>query len=55
MKIADSLERTPPPTDRELDFIRHFAPSEVVGKETVGELMIPKFMREMEEQGKNLI
>lgn len=40
LKIADDLSETDRPTDREIDFIRKFAPGEAVGRKLMIELSI---------------
>jgi len=53
LKIAADLSETEPPSDREIDFIRHFAPAESVGRSLMMELTLTHFFKQLEErQGK---
>ncbi|MCP4752686.1 MAG: glutaconate CoA-transferase [Proteobacteria bacterium] len=54
LKVADDLTETPPPTDREINFIRRFAPTEAVGRSAAVELTFANFVRDLEEQGKTV-
>ncbi|MBA3028763.1 MAG: glutaconate CoA-transferase [Desulfobacteraceae bacterium] len=47
LKIADDLTETPHPTDEEIDFIRHFAPSMSAGRELSMELTIANMMKQL--------
>lgn len=47
LKIADDLQVTEPPNEREIDFIRRFSPNDSVGKNVSMELIITKAMNEI--------
>ena len=49
LKISPELGETERPTDEEIDFIRHFAPGESIGKNLMNEIVIAA----MEKKGKN--
>lgn len=45
LKVASDLTETAPPTDEEINFIRRFAPTEVVGRQLMFELGLANIMR----------
>jgi glutaconate CoA-transferase subunit B len=46
LKIAETVTETTRPTDEEIDFIRHFAPGESVGKKTMVELLLTNLFKQ---------
>jgi glutaconate CoA-transferase subunit B len=48
LQISPTLSEVEPPTREELAFIRHFAPSESLGKATTMELTINEFFKDLE-------
>jgi glutaconate CoA-transferase subunit B len=52
LKVAPELSITDAPRDEEIDFIRHFAPTESVGRKIMYELGIINTMRKMQERAK---
>ena len=49
LKVAPDLSVTPPPTDEEINFIRHFAPAEVAGRTLRIELAMAYLARKAEK------
>ena len=45
LKVASDLTETTPPTEEEINFIRRFAPTEVVGRQLMFELGLANIMR----------
>ena len=45
LKVASDLTETAPPTDEEINFIRRFAPTEVVGRKLMFELGLANIIR----------
>jgi glutaconate CoA-transferase subunit B len=45
LKVADDLSETERPTDKEIDFLRQFAPTEVVGRKLMYDLGIMNFLK----------
>ncbi|MDD5712082.1 MAG: hypothetical protein PHY31_04895, partial [Smithellaceae bacterium] len=52
LKVAPDLKETPPPTDAEIDFIRHFAPTEAIGRQLMYELSFMQVLKRAEERSK---
>ena len=52
LKIADHVTETERPSDVEIDFVRRFAPTEVVGRKMMYELGAQNVMRQAEARGK---
>jgi glutaconate CoA-transferase subunit B len=52
LKIADDLSLTERPTDQEIQFVRRFAPSEVVGRKLLMELGIGNLLRKNSARAK---
>ena len=52
LKVADSVSQTEPPTDDEIDFVRRFAPTEVVGRKLMYELGVTNAFKKAELRGK---
>ncbi|MBU0993105.1 MAG: glutaconate CoA-transferase [Proteobacteria bacterium] len=44
LNVSDDLSSVPPPTDKELEFTRRFAPAEALGKNIVAELTLSYFL-----------
>jgi glutaconate CoA-transferase subunit B len=45
LKVASDLTETTPPTEEEINFIRRFAPTEVVGRQLMFELGLANIIR----------
>ena len=45
LKVAKDLTVTPPPTDEEIDWIRHFAPNQAAGRKVSMEAIMANFMK----------
>lgn len=52
LKISDNLSQTKRPSDKEIDFIRKFAPAAVLGRALAIELTFANLAREQKERGK---
>lgn len=52
LKVADNISETERPSDAEIDFVRHFAPSEVVGKKLMYELGMQNAIKQAQARGK---
>lgn len=50
LKISDALSETKPPTEKEIHFIRTFAPAEVLGTSLVTELTINHLFKQLAER-----
>lgn len=54
LKVSENLTQTEPPSSKEIDFIRHFAPAAAMGTETAIDLALGNIIKELEERGKDL-
>ncbi|MBU3917822.1 glutaconate CoA-transferase [bacterium] len=52
LKIASDLSETTPPSEKEIRFIREFAPAEVLGSALMTELTIRNLFKQLEERNK---
>jgi len=52
LKISSNLTTTERPTDREIDFVRYFAPVESAGRELMMELAVTSVFNHAQERGK---
>jgi len=52
LKVSPELSVTERPTDKEIDFVRHFAPTEAAGRELGTELAITSVFKRAQERGK---
>jgi glutaconate CoA-transferase subunit B len=52
LKVSEDLIETDPPSDREIEFIRKFAPAESLGKALAAELVTTKFFKDAEERNR---
>ncbi|MDO9516334.1 MAG: CoA-transferase [Syntrophales bacterium] len=52
LKVAPDLTQTEPPSDREIDFVRQFAPAQSAGRELAVELTIGAVMGRSKQRGK---
>jgi len=52
LKITENLTETAPPSQKEVSFIRKFAPTESVGRELALELSTAHIMKKMEARQK---
>lgn len=55
LKISPDLSQTKRPEDREIEFIRKFAPAESMGRQVSTELAIGHVMKRAKERGKMLV
>ncbi len=53
LKVSKDLSVTPPPTDEEIDWIRHFAPSQAAGRKISMELIVANFMKKAMERAES--
>jgi glutaconate CoA-transferase subunit B len=52
LKVADDISETDRPTDAEIDFVRHFAPTEAVGRKLMYELGLANAFKKAQARGK---
>ena len=52
LKISNDLSQTKRPNDKEIDFIRKFAPAAVLGRALTTEIAFANLAREQKERGK---
>jgi glutaconate CoA-transferase, subunit B len=52
LKLARDLSETDRPTDEEIEFVRHFAPTEAVGRKLMYELGLANAFRKAQARGK---
>ena len=52
LKISEDLSETKPPSDKEIDFIRKFAPTAVLGRSLAIEMAFANLTGELKERGK---
>lgn len=52
LKIADNVTETARPTDAEIDFVRHFAPTEAVGRKLMYEMGMQNAIKQAMARGK---
>jgi glutaconate CoA-transferase subunit B len=52
LKVAKKVSETERPTDEEIDFVRRFAPTEVVGRKLMFELGMTNAFKQAQERGK---
>ena len=52
LKVADNISETERPSDTEIDFVRRFAPTEVVGRKLMYELGMINAMKQAQTRGK---
>ena len=50
LKVAPDLKETSPPSDEEIDFIRHFAPTEAIGRKLMYELSFMHILKKAEQR-----
>jgi hypothetical protein len=50
--VSPELVKTEPPTDREIDFVRHFAPAASMGRGLATELTINNLFKRVQQRGK---
>ncbi len=53
LKVAQDLSETDRPTEREIGFVRRFAPTEAVGRKLMYELGLTNAFKKAQERGKN--
>jgi glutaconate CoA-transferase, subunit B len=54
LKISGNLTQTEPPSSKEIDFIRQFAPAAALGTETAINLALGNIIKELEDRGKDI-
>ena len=54
LKISENLSITKPPSDKEIDFIRSFAPGAAMGRALATEVTFLKIAEDLQKRGKSL-